>query len=64
MNDLGKLTLILLPLMALGAVQMIFAAKRRGKLPAKFAALFFASGAVTVAFAAALWIIGARMLSA
>ncbi|MDR1598756.1 MAG: hypothetical protein LBS11_02610 [Oscillospiraceae bacterium] len=63
MSDLAKLTLIVLPLLPLGVAQMVYAVKRRGKLPVKFAVMFFASGAVTLAFAAALWVIGARMLS-
>ncbi|MDR1262721.1 MAG: hypothetical protein LBK46_04435 [Oscillospiraceae bacterium] len=63
MTDQRKLALILLPLLALGIIQMIYAIKQRKKLPVKFAALFFASGVVTLLFSAALWIIGIRMLN-
>ncbi|GHU69280.1 hypothetical protein FACS1894184_13030 [Clostridia bacterium] len=63
MTDLTKLTLILLPLLALGIIQMVYAVMQRRKLAAKFAVLFFASGVVTLIFSASLWIIGARMLS-
>jgi hypothetical protein len=63
MDDKTKLILILLPLMILGTAQVVYAARRRTKLPGKFGTLFTASGVVTIGFAAALLIYGLTMLS-
>ncbi|GHU80253.1 hypothetical protein AGMMS49992_33100 [Clostridia bacterium] len=64
MTDVAKLTLILLPLLILGIIQMVYAYKQRAKLPGRFAILFAVSGVATLAFAVTLWVMGSRMLSA